>query len=172
MRLRRREIRELVFKALFTGEFGSDDATQSVVTSGDEGPYRQLAYIAQDHEMADCELEKLAATALVTRSDYARSLIEGVLSNKKELDDIIAGYSVGWELDRLGFVELCVMRLCLYEMLYGEKLHPAIAINEALNLLKKYSEPEAASFVNGILGKKAEDMGRLSKAESEKNDLT
>ncbi len=176
MRLRRRDIRELVFKALFANEFrgGRETAKKSKRASGravtaakekeslgaeaEHEALKQLAYIALDYELADCAQEEIKDIARVIDNEYAKSLIEGVQARKLELDSVISAYSVGWELGRLGAAELCVMRICLYEMLHGEKLAPAIAINEAMDLAKKYCAPEAAAFVNGILGKKALEL--------------
>ena len=160
MRLRRRDIRELVFKALFADEFhdagpaGSSEIERDRV---DAGALSQFAYIARDYEMAERD-EDQVPDITAAQNMYAGSLINGVLDKKDELSGIIAAYSVGWDIDRLGAAELSVMRICLYEMLYGERLAPAIAINEAMDLIKKYGAPEAAAFVNGILGKKAEEL--------------
>ena len=152
MRLRMRDIRELVVKALFAEEF--QDSGESV----NGGPLWQLSYIANDAEMSDRGDDMIALVATITNNERARRLIEGVHENKNELDKIIARYSVDWGLDRLGVVELTVMRMSLFEMLYGEKLAPAIVINEAVDIIKKYGQPEAAAFVNGILGKKAYEL--------------
>ena len=144
--MKRREIRELVYKALF-----------AVLTSQDD-PLFQLGYIADDWEMAGYEEGQQGLSDVLMKDAYCKGLLAGVLSHAEELDAILQAYSYEWDIDRLGNAERTVLRIGLYEMLFEEKLHPAIAINEAVDLIKKYGEPEAFRLVNGILGKKAEEL--------------
>lgn len=144
--MKRRNTRELVIKALFAYEIEKGD------------PFRQLDYIAGDWEMAGFDEGKLETFLAGIEDEYARRLTSGILENKEELDKIIGDFAVDWEIGRLGGAERNILRMGLYEMLYDEKLPPAIAINEAVDLIKKYGSQEAAKFVNGILGKKAEEL--------------
>jgi len=84
-------------------------------------------------------------------ADYMEELYEGVKENAAWLDETIAKYAVGWNLDRIMKVDLTVLRLAIYELEYL-KLKPAVAVNEALELARAYSTPEAVSFINGVLG--------------------
>ncbi len=84
-------------------------------------------------------------------ADYMEELYEGVKENAEWLDETIAKYAVGWKLDRIMKVDLTVLRLAIYELEYL-KLKPAVAVNEALELARAYSTPEAVSFINGVLG--------------------
>ena len=84
-------------------------------------------------------------------ADYMEELYEGVKENVAWLDETIAKYAVGWKLDRIMKVDLTVLRLAIYELEYL-KLKPAVAVNEALELARAYSTPEAVSFINGVLG--------------------
>ena len=84
-------------------------------------------------------------------ADYMEELYEGVKENAEWLDETIAKYAVGWKLDRIMKVDLTVLRLVIYELEYL-KLKPAVAVNEALELARAYSTPEAVSFINGVLG--------------------
>jgi N utilization substance protein B len=146
MQVKRHNARELVIKALFAYEIERGD------------PFRQLEYITADWEMAGFDEGKLDSFLSCVEDDYARRLTSGILAHKTELDEIIGDYSLDWDIDRLGGAERNILRMGLYEMLYDEKLPPAIAINEAVDLIKKYGSPEAARFVNGILGRKAEEL--------------
>ena len=69
-----------------------------------------------------------------------------------ELDEKIDSVSEGWPTSRLGKTELSIMRLAVYEMLYDEDIPTNVAINEAVELAKKYSGEGDYSFINGILG--------------------
>lgn len=84
--------------------------------------------------------------------EYAKALYDGVRENTAELDEIISSYSNGWKLNRIPKVNLSILRLALYEMKYVENVPDSVAINEAVELAKKYSGKEDASFINGILG--------------------
>ena len=77
-----------------------------------------------------------------TVSEYAKELYTGVL----------ASYSKKWKLNRLPKVRLTVLRLALYEMEFVDDLPDSVAINEAVELAKKYGSQEDASFINGVLG--------------------
>jgi len=83
--------------------------------------------------------------------DYSRWLVEGVLSRKEELDAAIQSVSEHWRVTRMAIVDRNILRLAAYELLQAGPIAPAIVINEAIEIAKKYSGPEAATFVNGIL---------------------
>ena len=78
-----------------------------------------------------------------------------ILDCKKELDEKLSGAVTGWSIDRIGKVELTIMRLAIYEMLYDDTVPVSVAINEAVELAKKYGQEESSGFVNGVLAKLA-----------------
>lgn len=84
--------------------------------------------------------------------DFARELFEGVSSREQELDDVINKYSKGWRANRLPKVNLAILRLAIYEIKYLDDVPNSVAINEAVELAKKYSGEGDYSFINGILG--------------------
>lgn len=84
--------------------------------------------------------------------DFARELFEGVSSREQELDDVINKYSKGWKANRLPKVNLAILRLAIYEIKYLDDVPNSVAINEAVELAKKYSGEGDYSFINGILG--------------------
>lgn len=84
--------------------------------------------------------------------DYAKELYYGVTENKDELDEIISSFSNGWKIARIPKVNISILRLAIYEMKHVESVPSSVAINEAVELAKKYSSKEDASFINGILG--------------------
>lgn len=84
--------------------------------------------------------------------DYAKELYNGVIANQNELDEIIASFSNGWKIARIPKVNLAILRLAIYEMKFVENVPDSVAINEAVELCKKYASKEDSSFVNGILG--------------------
>lgn len=84
--------------------------------------------------------------------DFARELFEGVSLSEQELDDVINKYSKGWKANRLPKVNLAILRLAIYEIKYLDDVPNSVAINEAVELAKKYSGEGDYSFINGILG--------------------
>ena len=79
---------------------------------------------------------------------------EGVHEHMEEIDAMIEQSAKGWDLSRMNKVELAILRLAVYEMKFGET-PVGVAINEAVELAKKFSSDEAPAFVNGVLGKAA-----------------
>ena len=84
--------------------------------------------------------------------NYAKALFEGVNSKIEELDEIINAYSKGWKTNRLPKVNLAILRLAIYEIKYVDDVPASVAINEAVELAKKYSGEGDYSFINGVLG--------------------
>lgn len=83
---------------------------------------------------------------------YLSDMLMGVFAHQAEIDAQIEEYAKGWALARMAKVDLAILRLAAYEMLYREDIPTAASINEAVELSRKYSTDEAGSFVNGVLG--------------------
>ena len=83
---------------------------------------------------------------------YIRRAVKGVAEHGYELDRYIEKYAVGWKFERIPLVAAAIMRLAMYEILYMPDIPNGAAINEAVELAKKYESPEVVRFVNGILG--------------------
>jgi len=84
---------------------------------------------------------------------FSRMLIQGTLEKLDQVDEKIKESAHKWQLERIGNVEKTVLRMGAYEILYLEEIPNAVAINEAITLVKVYSTEKAAPFVNGILDK-------------------
>ena len=109
-------------------------------------------------EMLSCYIEE---QELVDISDNSRQFIydefKGTYTHLEELDKIISDNLKGWTLNRLNKVDLAVLRLALYEIIYGD-IPKSVAINEGIEISKTYSSDEAPNFINGVLGTIAKDM--------------
>ena len=77
---------------------------------------------------------------------------EGVTAHRAEIDEKIEKTAVGWTLDRMNLVDLTILRLAVWEILYAKKIPHSVSVAEALELIQQYSDPEDKAFVNGILG--------------------
>ena len=89
-------------------------------------------------------------------SNYMEALVAGVREKCAELDGIVSKYAVGWKIERINRVDLSILRVAVYEITALE-LAPGVAVNEALELARAYSTPEAVSFINGVLGSLVRD---------------
>ena len=85
--------------------------------------------------------------------EYIKSTVKVVTDNLEKIDGIITESLVNWKLDRISKVNLTILRLAVAEMLYVEDVPEKVAINEAIELTKKYSDEKSVSFINGVLDK-------------------
>jgi N utilization substance protein B len=85
-------------------------------------------------------------------NDYTAVLVRGVVEHQARIDELLSTYSEGWTLDRMPAVDRNVLRLGVYELLYAEDVPDAVAVTEAMALVRDLSTDESPSFVNGILG--------------------
>ena len=86
------------------------------------------------------------------QAEYIRKLVRGVHDHAAKLDGYIAKYAKGWSFARIPLVASAIMRVSMYEMLYMPEIPNGAAINEAVEIAKKYETPETVKFMNGILG--------------------
>ena len=84
---------------------------------------------------------------------YANLLAQGVSGHIKDIDLKISDYATNWQIKRMAIIDRNVMRIGLYELQYTTDIPPKVAINEAVELAKKYGDLESSKFVNGILDK-------------------
>ena len=106
---------------------------------------------------SDTDIDELADNAGDARdefiSDTAIERAKGVNENIEAIDEKISGnLRQGWKISRISKVSLAILRLALYEMIYDDSIPVSVSINEAVELTKKYSVEDDASFVNGVLG--------------------
>lgn len=134
--MKRSEIRENVFKLLFRAEF-NDIA---------EMPVQIQLYFDNDY---DEELPQISDDD----REYIANREKAVLDKITEIDAMIEEKATGWTKNRIGKVELAIIRLAIYEIVYDDETPVGVAINEAVELAKKYGQDESGSFVNGVLAK-------------------
>lgn len=85
-------------------------------------------------------------------NDYTDQLVRGVVANQARIDELLSTYSEGWTLARMPAVDRNVLRLGVYELLYLDDVPDAVAVSEAISLVRDLSTDESPTFVNGILG--------------------
>ena len=110
--------------------------------------------------------ETAAAARGVEEDEFTKACVEGVLSNRDEIDAIIEKHSSGWKRNRLSVVTAAVLQLATYEMLYRDDIPLNVSLNEAIELSKKYDDEKARAFVNGVLNAIA-DEAKQKKQDAE-----
>lgn len=101
---------------------------------------------------ADEALENLAECGDVALDDYAQRLLHDIAAHRDELDALIESHLKGWAMSRIPRASMTALRIALAEMLYADEDMTAVAINEAVELVKKYGADTDHQFVNGLLG--------------------
>jgi transcription antitermination protein NusB len=94
-------------------------------------------------------------------NEYTLSLVHGVTEHRARLDEVIASYAQGWSLERMPAVDRNVLRMATFEVLYVDDVPDAVAVSEALNLVRELSTDESPAFVNGVLGNIVRDRESL-----------
>ena len=94
-------------------------------------------------------------------NDYTVQLVEGITAHQARIDEVIATYAKGWTLSRMPAVDRNVLRLATYEVLYVDDVPDAVAVSEALKLVRELSTDESPAFVNGVLGNIVRDRSSL-----------
>jgi N utilization substance protein B len=91
--------------------------------------------------------------------EFARRLVEGVISRRPEIDRLIAQSTEHWKLDRMGKVELTILRMGTYELVFCPDIPSNVSLDEAIEIGKRYASEESAAFINGILDHVAHSSG-------------
>ena len=129
----RRRAREDALSLLYSGDIMESDAAALI----DEGGFPE-----------DIEL-----------SEYAESLVRGVMEHRADIDERLSATSENWSVERMPVVDRALLRLAVYEMVYVDDVPISVSINEAVELAKIYGgEDESSRFVNGVLGRIARSM--------------
>ena len=126
-REQRRAAREAVLALLFETEYHEDETPEAIL------------------------LRAAEARGIDTKDRYIRKEYFGIMENLATIDALLGRHAKGWRTDRLSRVSRAILRLGTYELVFVEKIPAPVAINEAVELAKKYDDPKARSFINGVL---------------------
>jgi transcription antitermination protein NusB len=96
-------------------------------------------------------------------NDYTVELVKGVTEHRARLDEVISSYVQGWTLDRMPAVDRNVLRMATFEVLFVDDVPDAVAVSEALHLVRDLSTDESPAFVNGVLGNIVRDRDTLTR---------
>ena len=129
--MKRRELREHIFELLFRVEFNSPEEMQEQVR----------LFFENLGEIEDKD------------RDYIKQKYAHIIEKLPEIDALLGEAAEGWKVSRMGKADLTILRLAVYEMKYDEDVPVGVAVNEAVELAKKFGGDESPVFINGILGK-------------------
>ncbi|OPY80160.1 MAG: hypothetical protein A4E65_01588 [Syntrophorhabdus sp. PtaU1.Bin153] len=125
--MRRRKARELALRMLYQVETAGEDPELALARYCESFPYQKDII------------------------EYTRFLLSGIRDNKELIDRRIAGASEHWKMERTTYIDRNIIRVAVYEMFFSEDVPPKVAINEAIELGKKYGNEDSGDFINGIL---------------------
>ena len=91
---------------------------------------------------------------------FGEELIHGVIEHAPEIDAQIKTLAQNWEFDRIAKIDLTIMRIAMFEMIFRKDIPPVVSINEAIDLSKQFSNADAKRFINGILDRVKDQLGR------------
>jgi transcription antitermination protein NusB len=133
----RKTAREVAMKLAFARLFGGEDTYEAI-------------------------LEKSGINEKPTEDDmsYSDQVIRGIEEHGTELDEKIAELAIGWSIDRMPRVDLSILRVAIYEMLYMDAIPSSVSINEAVELAKRFGGEKSSSYINGMLGTLAKQTGK------------
>ena len=134
----RRNARELVLKSLCQIDFSKDTEPLAAFTAAKEGE------VSEDEDA------------------YALALLDGIITNLDAIDAKITAYAIDWAVDRMPAVDRNILRIAIYEIfLSPEAIASSVAINEAVEVAKKYGTEDSGRFINGVLGKMVKNHGSI-----------
>ena len=136
----RREMREQVFKLLFRVEFNDENAMQE---------QKELFFVDGGVAVSEDDDITVAEEMRAEISDKYEKIAEKVT----QIDAMINEKAEGWKTGRMGKVDLTILRLAVYEIVFDETIPTQVAINEAVELAKKFGRDESPKFINGVLAK-------------------
>jgi len=149
--MRRRLARELAVQSLYQMEMNGAEAAEAVAITVEE---------AQTDDEAG-----LTRTKDTIAPEEIKELVDGTVSRKAQIDELLSDYLKGWQIDRLSRVDREILRLAAYEMVYRDDVPPKVVVNEAIELAKHFGTEESGKFVNGVLGKMIKELEAI-KAKS------
>ena len=135
--MRRRRAREYALQILFQVDFRSQEVSRN--------------------DFEDFWLDKNESEDV---RKFTEELVRGTIERLDEIDSRLAKVAENWVLKRMAAVDRNILRFAAFEILYRKDIPPAVTINEAVEVAKKFSSSEAAPFINGILDKLAKEMGK------------
>ena len=148
----RRLLRQSAFKIIFSFHF-NDDNIDEILKEISEEPNIFLVQEEDDEHIPLNDLNE-------KDKKFFYDLVRGTLENVEKIDDIIKSNLKSWTMDRIAKVDLTILRMAIYELLYSKDVPDSVAINEAIELGKIFGTDDSGSFINGVLGKVQREINK------------
>ncbi|WP_282935739.1 transcription antitermination factor NusB [Paenibacillus sp. RC67] len=145
--MRRRLARELALQSLYQMEMNEVSANVAIAHVVEEAQTEDEAQLTK-------EQDKIATEDIL-------ELVEGTVSHKERIDELLMDYLKGYKMDRLSKVDREILRLATYEMVYRDDVPSKVVVNEAIELAKHFGSDESGKFVNGVLGKMIKELDSI-----------
>ena len=146
----RTNAREIVVHLIYGINYTKESADEAIVSRFAQDYYETLG--SENDIYTDRPNQK--------QMGYISDVVRGIEEKQEELDGYISKYAIGWNIDRISRLARSIMQLAMYEILYVEDVPTSAAINEAVELTRKYEDEDVVSFVNGILGSFAREAAK------------
>ncbi|MPM57895.1 Transcription antitermination protein NusB [bioreactor metagenome] len=151
MLMSRRLLRQSAFKIIFSFHFNDDDIEEIFKDISEE----PNIFLIQEED------EHIPFNELNERDKkFFYDLVRGTLENVEKIDYMIKSNLKSWTMDRIAKVDLTILRMAIYELLYSQDIPDSVAINEAIELGKVFGTDDSGSFINGVLGKVQREINK------------
>ena len=127
----RRKSREVILKILYRDEFHSNFVGKN--------QNKEFSFFLENENLSEAD------------SKFVLEVLKGIQKNQTNIDEIIKKYAKNWKQERISLVDLNIMRMAVFEILFYPEVPDKVALNEALELAKTFGEKKSVSFTNGIL---------------------
>jgi len=145
----RRNAREIVLCLVFEKDYYRDLSCEKLYDDLFENNYIAEIYNSFGENEKESEKEKILNKA---DEEYLKNTFIKIFEHIEHIDDVISNSTIGWEYNRISKISMALLRIAVYEILYADDIPASVAINEAVELSKRYDDSEAYTFVNGVLG--------------------
>ena len=149
----RRNAREIVLCLVFEKDYYRDLSCEKLY--GDLFEHNYIAEIYSSFGENENKSEnKKDKDKILNKSDedYIKNTFIKIFENIEHIDDVISNSTIGWDYNRISKISMALLRTAVYEILYADDIPASVAINEAVELSKRYDDSEAYTFINGVLG--------------------
>jgi len=149
----RRKAREIVLCLAFEKDYHRETSCEKLYDDLFEN-----CDLAELYDYFSDESENKTQKLSAPDEEYIKNTFFGIFENIEQIDNIISNAIIGWQYNRISKISMALLRIAVYEILYIEDVTVPVAVNEAVELSKRYDYSEAYTFINGVLGAVAKNI--------------
>jgi len=150
--MNRRLLRQSAFKIIFSYNFNDDDIDQIL----DDISEDSNLYFEHEEDSDERQIPEITEK----NKEFLNNLVKGTIENIDTIDEIIKNSLRSWTMDRIAKVDLTILRMAIYELIYSKDVPASVVINEAVELGKMFGSDDSGSFINGVLGRVVREMNK------------